>query len=72
MGQKEEIEDQLELMTSEIGRARTQLKVVTDYVKERIRIDNMNNGFSKAYDEEMIKARNSDVLIALGRLETII
>ncbi len=44
-------------------------KIIKNYLKERIEIDSLPDGFGKGMSEGTIKHKNSDVLMALARLE---
>ena len=72
MGQQEDIQRQLDGMRSDLARARAELKIVGDYVKERIRVDNLTDGFQQGYANRMVQVKNTDALIAIGKLEAII
>lgn len=46
------------------------LRIVADYLKERIRIDSITDGFLKGYHQKLILQKNTEVLMALSRLES--
>jgi len=46
--------------------------IIKQYIEDRIRIDSLQNGFNKAYQETLLKHKNSEILSALSRCEFII
>lgn len=70
--QIEKVQEALERMEVKLKEAQNHLATISTYVVERIRVDNLKDGFQKGYDQEMIQGRNSETLLALGKLQAII
>jgi hypothetical protein len=59
-------------MQADLEEAQIQLDTVSQYVQERIRVDNITDGFQKGYAQRMVQGKNPEVMRALGKLEAII
>ena len=68
----QQILGELQHMKFDLLIAQQQLAIVKSYVEERIRVDNLSDGFSKGYDQKMIQGKNTEVLLAITKLETLI
>jgi len=63
--------EQIKKMEDDLAEAKRQIGFIKKYVEERIRVDNLPDGFAKGYDGRMVKYRNTEVLLAISMLEQL-
>jgi hypothetical protein len=46
------------------------IKIIDDYINERINIDNLTNESVKKYKEKIVQEKNGEILLALENLKS--